>query len=101
MTRSYAELRADYAAIHGPTVGDRLRLGDTRLVIRIEHDAQRRGDEFLAGFGKTARDGLLLKAAAGQWGTSGSNGGHAVLVAKGQRAPSHSQVPMPWVRNSG
>ncbi|MFN8020710.1 MAG: urease subunit alpha [Acidimicrobiales bacterium] len=57
-------LPADYAAIHGPTVGDRLRLGDTRLVIRIEHDAQRRGDEFLAGFGKTARDGLLLKAAA-------------------------------------
>lgn len=54
----------DYAAIHGPTVGDRVRLGDTRLVVQIEHDAQRRGDEFLAGFGKTARDGLLLKAAA-------------------------------------
>ena len=54
----------DYAAIHGPTVGDRVRLGDTRLVVEIEYDAQRRGDEFLAGFGKTARDGLLLKAAA-------------------------------------
>lgn len=54
----------DYAAIHGPTVGDRVRLGDTGLVIEIEYDAQHRGDEFLAGFGKTARDGLLLKAAA-------------------------------------
>jgi len=54
----------DYAAIHGPTVGDRMRLGDTRLVVLIEYDTQRRGDEFLAGFGKTARDGLLLKAAA-------------------------------------
>ena len=54
----------DYAAIHGPTVGDRVRLGDTNLVIEIEYDAQQRGDEFLAGFGKTARDGLLLKAAA-------------------------------------
>jgi urease subunit alpha len=54
----------DYAAIHGPTVGDRMRLGDTRLVVQIEYDAQQRGDEFLAGFGKTARDGLLLKAAA-------------------------------------
>ncbi len=54
----------DYAAIHGPTVGDRVRLGDTRLVVQIEYDAQQRGDEFLAGFGKTARDGLLLKAAA-------------------------------------
>lgn len=54
----------DYAAIHGPTVGDRVRLGDTGLVIEIEYDSQRRGDEFLAGFGKTARDGLLLKAAS-------------------------------------
>jgi urease subunit alpha len=54
----------DYAAIHGPTVGDRVRLGDTGLVIEVEYDAQQRGDEFLAGFGKTARDGLLLKAAS-------------------------------------
>jgi urease subunit alpha len=57
-------LPSDYAAIHGPTVGDRVRLGDTGLVIQIEFDAQERGNEFLAGFGKTARDGLLLKAAA-------------------------------------
>ena len=54
----------DYAAIHGPTIGDRVRLGDTGLVIKIEFDAQERGNEFLAGFGKTARDGLMLKAAA-------------------------------------
>ena len=54
----------DYAAIHGPTVGDHLHLGDTGLVVRIEHDSQLRGDEFLAGFGKTARDGLMLKGAA-------------------------------------
>jgi hypothetical protein len=32
----------DYAAIHGPTVGDRVRLGDTGLVIQIEYDAQER-----------------------------------------------------------
>ena len=57
-------LPADYAAIHGPTVGDRVRLGDTGLVVQVEHDAQLRGNEFLAGFGKTARDGLLLQAAA-------------------------------------
>jgi hypothetical protein len=54
---------AAYAAIHGPTVGDRVRLGDTRLVVEIEYDAQQPGNEFLVGFGKTARDGLLLKAA--------------------------------------
>lgn len=53
----------DYAAVYGPTTGDRLVLGDTGLVVEIEHDAQLRGEEFLAGFGKTARDGLHLKAA--------------------------------------
>ncbi|EDY53936.1 MULTISPECIES: urease subunit alpha [Streptomyces] len=54
----------EYAATHGPRAGDRVRLGDSGLVIRIEEDSQRYGDEFLAGFGKTARDGLHLKAAA-------------------------------------
>ncbi|MFI8074770.1 urease subunit alpha [Streptomyces sp. NPDC086033] len=54
----------EYAAIHGPRAGDRVRLGDSGLMIRVEEDSQRHGDEFLAGFGKTARDGLHLKAAA-------------------------------------
>jgi urease subunit alpha len=54
----------EYAATHGPRAGDRVRLGDSGLVIRVESDAQHYGDEFLAGFGKTARDGLHLKAAA-------------------------------------
>ncbi|MEV7287589.1 urease subunit alpha [Streptomyces sp. NPDC093252] len=54
----------EYAATHGPRAGDRIRLGDSGLVIRVEDDSQRPGDEFLAGFGKTARDGLHLKAAA-------------------------------------
>ncbi|MFI9780244.1 urease subunit alpha [Streptomyces sp. NPDC051956] len=54
----------EYAAVHGPRVGDRVRLGDTGLVVRVEADSQAPGDEFLAGFGKTARDGLHLKAAA-------------------------------------
>ncbi|MFH8938970.1 urease subunit alpha [Streptomyces griseosporeus] len=54
----------EYAATHGPRAGDRVRLGDSGLTIQVESDAQRYGDEFLAGFGKTARDGLHLKAAA-------------------------------------
>ena len=54
----------DYLSVHGPREGDRVRLGDTGLVIRVEADSQRPGDEFLAGFGKTARDGMHLKAAA-------------------------------------
>lgn len=54
----------DYIAVHGPRAGDRVRLGDTGLVVRVETDSQRPGDEFLAGFGKTARDGMHLKAAS-------------------------------------
>ncbi|MFJ8051931.1 urease subunit alpha [Streptomyces luteogriseus] len=54
----------EYAATHGPRAGDRIRLGDSGLVVKVESDSQHRGDEFLAGFGKTARDGLHLKAAA-------------------------------------
>jgi urease subunit alpha len=52
----------DYASAYGPRAGDRMRLGDSGLVIEIEHDSALPGDEFLAGFGKTARDGLHLQA---------------------------------------
>lgn len=52
------------ASAYGPTIGDLVRLGDTGLVARVTADSQRRGEEFLAGFGKTARDGMHLKAAA-------------------------------------
>ena len=53
---------SDYAAIHGATTGDLVALGDTGLVVRVESDSQKRGDEFLMGFGKTARDGMHLQA---------------------------------------
>ncbi|MFZ0324080.1 MAG: urease subunit alpha [Actinomycetes bacterium] len=55
--------RAELAGVHGPTKGDRVRLADTGLVVEVEYDSQRPGDEFLMGFGKTARDGMHLKAA--------------------------------------
>ncbi|WP_035802937.1 urease subunit alpha [Kitasatospora mediocidica] len=54
----------DYIAVHGPRAGDRVRLGDSGLVVRVESDSQAPGDEFLVGFGKTGRDGMHLKAAA-------------------------------------
>ena len=47
----------------GPTAGDLIELADTGLVVRVEADAQRAGDEFRTGFGKTARDGMHLRAA--------------------------------------
>ncbi|MGG2458904.1 urease subunit alpha [Streptomyces sp. RGM 3693] len=54
----------EYASVHGPRAGDRVVLGDSGLVVRVESDSQKPGEEFLAGFGKTARDGLHLKAAS-------------------------------------
>jgi urease subunit alpha len=51
-----------YARVYGPTMGDRVRLGDTSLVIEVEADDQERGNEVLGGFAKTARDGLMAQA---------------------------------------
>ncbi|HTI21587.1 MAG TPA: urease subunit alpha [Kutzneria sp.] len=53
----------DYAATYGPRKGDRVRLGDTGLVVEVESDASKPGEEFVVGFGKTARDGLHILAA--------------------------------------
>jgi urease subunit alpha len=54
--------RATYASVYGPTTGDRVRLGDTGLVVEVPRDDSRRGEEFLLGFGKTGRDGIHLAA---------------------------------------
>lgn len=50
--------RKQYVDLFGPTVGDRIRLGDTDLVIEIEKDYRVYGDEAVYGGGKTLRDGM-------------------------------------------
>ena len=54
--------RRAYAEIFGPTVGDRLRLADTDLIIEVEQDHTLRagghGEEVKFGGGKTIRDGM-------------------------------------------
>ncbi|MCF8512648.1 MAG: urease subunit alpha [Rhodobacteraceae bacterium] len=50
--------RADYAAMYGPTTGDRIRLGDTDLVIEVERDLTTYGEEVKFGGGKVIRDGM-------------------------------------------
>jgi urease subunit alpha len=60
--------RADYAAMFGPTVGDKIRLADTELIIEVERDltAERTnggngmtyGEEVKFGGGKVIRDGM-------------------------------------------
>ena len=65
----HAISRAAYADMYGPTVGDRLRLGDTDLIIEVERDliaerssgganALRYGEEVKFGGGKVIRDGM-------------------------------------------
>ncbi len=53
---SHAMRRAHYADMFGPTVGDRVRLGDTGLVAEIERDFATYGDECKFGGGKVLRD---------------------------------------------
>ncbi|MFT9221355.1 urease subunit alpha [Gluconobacter oxydans] len=50
--------RHDYAGQFGPTVGDRLRLADTALLVEIERDYTTYGEEVRFGGGKTIRDGM-------------------------------------------
>jgi urease subunit alpha len=50
--------RADYAAMFGPTTGDKLRLADTDLIIEVERDLTTYGEEVKFGGGKVIRDGM-------------------------------------------
>jgi urease subunit alpha len=50
--------RAAYAQMFGPTVGDKLRLADTNLVIEVEKDFTIYGEEVKFGGGKVIRDGM-------------------------------------------
>lgn len=56
--------RIKYANMYGPTTGDKLRLGDTDLIIEIEKDFTVYGDESKFGGGKTVRDGMAQSANA-------------------------------------
>ena len=50
--------RATYAAMYGPTVGDKVRLADTELFIEVERDHTIYGEEVKFGGGKVIRDGM-------------------------------------------
>jgi len=50
--------RRAYAEMFGPTVGDRMRLADTALVVEVEKDYTIYGEEVKFGGGKVIRDGM-------------------------------------------
>ena len=50
--------RGAYAQMFGPTMGDKVRLADTELVIEVERDFTTYGEEVKFGGGKVIRDGM-------------------------------------------
>jgi urease subunit alpha len=56
--------RIKYANMYGPTVGDKVRLADTDLIIEVEKDYTIYGEENKFGGGKTIRDGMAQSSTA-------------------------------------
>ena len=56
--------RRHYADLYGPTTGDKVRLGDTNLIARVERDLTHYGDECKFGGGKVLRDGMGQRSGA-------------------------------------
>lgn len=61
--------RSEYVASYGPTVGDRIRLADTDLVIEVEQDLYVGGDEAVFGGGKSIRESMLQSSRTRAEGT--------------------------------
>ncbi len=74
--------RRAYAEIFGPTVGDRVRLADTGLLVEVEHDYTLRaggyGEEVKFGGGKTIRDGMAQSQRTRDGTGSGPQAGGAM-----------------------
>ena len=74
--------RRAYAETFGPTVGDRLRLADTELIVEVEKDytlaAGGYGEEVKFGGGKTIRDGMAQSQRTRDGTGTGPDGGGAV-----------------------
>ncbi|MDT7588308.1 MAG: urease subunit alpha, partial [Pseudonocardiales bacterium] len=69
--------RARYAELYGPTVGDRVRLADTDLLIEVTEDrcqGPRGGDEVVFGGGKVIRESM------GQSRTSRAEGAPDLVI---------------------
>ncbi|MFZ3125626.1 MAG: urease subunit alpha [Acidovorax sp.] len=74
--------RRAYAEMFGPTVGDRLRLADTELIVEVQADHTLRagsyGEEVKFGGGKTIRDGMAQSQRSNAGTGTGPSGGGAV-----------------------
>jgi len=97
--------RADYAAMFGPTVGDRLRLADTDLIIEVERDltAERAGASSSEGMGDNALlygeevkfgGGKVIRDGMGQAQTTRAEGAVDTVITN---ALSIRLTFQPWV----
>jgi len=57
--------RSHYAELYGPTTGDKVRLGDTDLIVEVENDFTSYGDECVFGGGKVLREGMGMAVGVG------------------------------------
>src|SRR5260221_10923212 len=62
----YKMKRSNYAEMFGPTTGDRIKLGDTSLMLQVERDFTVYGDECKFGGGKVLREGMGQAAGVSQ-----------------------------------
>jgi urease subunit alpha len=72
--------RRAYAGMFGPTVGDRIRLADTELLIEIERDHTVYGEEVKFGGGKVIRDGMGQSQASNAEGAADTVITNAVIL---------------------
>ena len=60
MTLTHEIDRDTYVGEYGPTTGDRIRLGDTNLIVEVERDLAEYGNELVYGWGKNVRAGMMM-----------------------------------------
>src|SRR5476649_103381 len=72
--------RSTYAAMYGPTTGDKVRLADTELFIEVERDFTVYGEEVKFGGGKVIRDGMGQSQASRADGAADTVITNAVII---------------------
>ena len=96
---AYEIERTAYTAMFGPTVGDKVRLADTDLLIEVEEDKTTYGEEVKFGGGKVIRDGMGQSQASRAEGAAAA----AAVGSAGQREDTGGVrgAPEPQERQEG
>ena len=96
--------RSIYADMFGPTVGDRVRLADTDLIIEVEKDFTTYGEEVKFGGGKVIRDGMGQSQITNKQGAADTVITNALIVdhwgiVKADVAIKDGRSARPWTDN--